>query len=159
MPRLTSPLHLCCSGLQTGFLGFQISDRKATLYDEGNVPTTLTTYATVAKSVVGVLSRPDETANRFVHIQSFVATQNEILSSLEKATSDTFTVTHKPSTGLRDSGRAALQAGGGHDVLNLLIWGIYGKGNGGDFGLVKNDNALLGLPQESLDAVIRELVV
>ena len=145
-------------GLATGFLGFDIPNRKATLFDEADVPATLTTYATVAKSVVGVLSRPAETANRFVHVQSVVATQAEILAALEKATGATFAVERKQATDLRDSGLAALQAGGGPDVLNLLVWGLFGRGNGGDYGRTKDDNALLGLERETLDEVIQPRV-
>ena len=108
------------SGLSTGFLGFDVAGCKATVFDEGDVHATFTAYATVANSVVGDLSRPSETSNRFIHVQSIVATQNEILAALEKATGESLVVTHKPLTDMRDFGFAAFKAGGGPEFMNLI---------------------------------------
>lgn len=41
------------------------------------------------------------------------------------------------------------------DVLKLLVYGIYGEGNGGDYALRKNDSELLGLEKEDLETVVR----
>ncbi|KAL8825979.1 MAG: hypothetical protein Q9191_004076 [Dirinaria sp. TL-2023a] len=70
-------------GLEFGFLGFDLDTSTATIYDEGNVKCQLTVLADIAQSVKGVLMSPAETRNRYVYINTFHLSQNEILRVLE----------------------------------------------------------------------------
>lgn len=158
-PSILSPISSrSLQGLETGFLGFDLENKAATLYDGGDRPFTQTTYEKVAQSVVAVLSKPSETANRYLYISSFNVSQKTVLSAIEQATGEKFTVSNSTTASLQESGLKALQAGGGPDVALLILFGILGEGNGGDYGLAKNDNALLGLEGEDLLAVVKDIV-
>ena len=73
-------------GLTSGFLGFDLQKKSATIYEGGNNHTDLTLLPTIGKAVVGILEHSKETTNRHVHINSYNTTQNQILAALEKAT-------------------------------------------------------------------------
>lgn len=70
-------------GLEVGFLGFDLDSSTATIYDHGDVKCQLTVLADIAQSVKGVLMNPGETRNRYVYINTFHLSQNEILKVLE----------------------------------------------------------------------------
>ena len=113
--------------------------------------------ANVGRSIVGILRKPDETANRYVHIASFVYTQNELLAVLEKVSGKKFAVEHSTAKQMQSEGLEALKTFSMPDVLKLLVYGIYGEGNGGDYALTKNDSELLGLEKEDLETVVRRI--
>jgi len=56
------------------------------IFDGGNRPFSVTNLSQVANAVVAVLLKPEDTANQFLYVDSFTATQNEILDVLEKTT-------------------------------------------------------------------------
>lgn len=73
-------------------LGFNIKERKALIYDSGDALTDLTLFETIGKTVSGVLEHPGETANKYVHVNSFHTSQNAILAAFEKATGNKWTI-------------------------------------------------------------------
>lgn len=74
-------------------MGFDLATKQATIWDDGNTRFSNTNEADLGKAVVSILNNPAETANKFVYISSFTATQNEVLEALEKSTSATWEVT------------------------------------------------------------------
>jgi ribosomal protein L12E/L44/L45/RPP1/RPP2 len=74
-------------------MGFNIAERHATIYDAGTEEFTGTTLEGIGQSVVGVLSHPAETANRFVKVRSIQTSQNELLEAFEKVTTTTTSAT------------------------------------------------------------------
>jgi len=66
-------------GLNVGFI-IDPAHHTATLYNGGDVLFSATTLADVAKAVVGVIEKQDETKNRLVYIQSAAVTQNHLIS-------------------------------------------------------------------------------
>ncbi|KAI1179176.1 NmrA-like family protein [Nemania sp. FL0916] len=67
-------------------MGFNISERRATIYDEGTEEFTGTTLEGIGQAVVGVLQHPIETANRFVKVRSIQTSQNALLAAFQCAT-------------------------------------------------------------------------
>jgi hypothetical protein len=109
----------------------------------------------IGRSVVGVLRKPNETANRYVRVASFVVSQNELLAVIEKVAGEKFTIEHSTAKQMQVEGLEALKTYAMPGVLKLLVYGIFGEGNGADYALRKNDSALLGLESEDLEAVVR----
>lgn len=67
-------------------IGMDLATRTALIFDDGARKASYSTMRQVARAIVAVLQKPDETANRFVHMQSFNVTQLEILAAFERAT-------------------------------------------------------------------------
>jgi hypothetical protein len=83
-------------GLRTGFLDLDVEQRTAKLWDDGNVPFTVTNLTVVARTVVKLLT--DATAyeasrNAYIYTGSVTTTQKELLAAAEKATNAMFEVT------------------------------------------------------------------
>ena len=81
-------------GLKVSFLGFDLQAHKALIYGDGTVEAGSTLLSDIGKAVVGVLLHPSETTNRYVSVNTFVASQNTILSALRDATGKEWTVDH-----------------------------------------------------------------
>jgi nucleoside-diphosphate-sugar epimerase len=65
-------------GLQMGFF-VNFKERKATLYDGGDRPFSVTRLSTIGAAVVGILTHPEETKNRPVYVHEAVITQNQLI--------------------------------------------------------------------------------
>jgi hypothetical protein len=78
--------------LKSGLLQFDIDARLARILDSREIKWSVTTIETIATAVVSVLQKEGETKNRMLYIQSFYVTQNEVLKSLERVTSQSWQV-------------------------------------------------------------------
>ncbi|MCJ1261040.1 hypothetical protein MMC22_000904 [Lobaria immixta] len=138
-------------GLQMGLVGFNINTKEALILDGGNQAFSTTNLSQVGNSVVAVLSKPEETANQVIFVDSFTATQNEVLAELEKATGEKWKVTESTTEHAKTEGQALFAKGDFSGLLWLLKVIILGEGYGSDFtkdpGL---DNKRLGLPNQDL---------
>jgi hypothetical protein len=111
--------------LTTGFLGFDLTSNRATIWDDGNTRFSSVSEATLSKAVVACLEHPVETANRHVYISSLVTTQNQILQTLEKATATKWTVKHSTSEEQINAAREALGRGefsGAFTLVKASCW-------------------------------------
>ncbi|KIN03226.1 hypothetical protein OIDMADRAFT_18549 [Oidiodendron maius Zn] len=81
-------------GLGSGFLGYDLAAKTATIWDGGNSVFTLTNADQLGRSVSAVLERPAQTANKNLYVASAETSQKEILSALEEATASKWTVTN-----------------------------------------------------------------
>lgn len=121
------------------------------ILDGGNRAFSTTNLSQVGNSVVAVLSKPEETANQSIFVDSFTATQNEVLAELEKATGEKWKVTESTTEYAKTEGQALFAKGDFAGLLWLLKVIILGEGYGSDFtkdpGL---DNKKLGLPNQDL---------
>ena len=148
-------------GLSNGFTGFDLKNKKARIYDDGDHYTDMTVLATIGKAVPAILLKPEGTKNRYVHINSFRVTQNQILAALEKATGgDKWEVEHASSAEEGRKGVELLQKGNmagvgpaicgveysGEDFMNFEKFGLW--------------NQKLGLPKtnEGLDETVKAIV-
>ena len=147
-------------GIKIGFLGFDLRNNHALIYDGGNNYNDMTVFSTVAKAVVGVLQHPNETANRYIHINSYRTNQNQILAALEKATGTKWTVEH---TTCEEQGRKGKEMLAKHDFAGVgpTILAMEFSGaeylNFEKFGLW---NAKLGLPKtnQGMEEAIKRVV-
>ncbi|KAL8776640.1 MAG: hypothetical protein Q9213_008191 [Squamulea squamosa] len=146
-------------GLHTGFLGFDLKTHTATIYDNGDAALNGTKLSDVAQSVVAILSKPEETANKFVFIQNIKANQNEILAALEKSTGKSWTVTKRSATEARQTGGEKLSKGDMSGIPDMIVGGIYSGEPAADYAATRGlDNDLLGLKEIPLQQLIDEVV-
>jgi hypothetical protein len=81
-------------GLQVGSF-LNPSKHTATLFNGGNVTTSVTTLGDIAKAVIGVVEHQDETKNRIIHIQSASVTQNQLIQYAKEYDGKEWTISHK----------------------------------------------------------------
>jgi putative NADH-flavin reductase len=149
--------HFFDYGLKSGLLQFDIEACKARIFDGGEIKWSATTIETIARAVVRVLQKEDETKNRMLYIQSFCVTQNEVLKSLEHVTDRSWEVEHVDSEKYIREARVRLDQRDPEAVEDLVsALGVVDANWEG-----KDDfaNSLLGLENEDLDQVVRKVIV
>ncbi|RBR13348.1 uncharacterized protein FIESC28_08212 [Fusarium coffeatum] len=148
-------------GIANGFLGYDIKNRTAKIWDDGNKKFTLTNERQLGQAIVSTLEHPEETRNRYLYVYSVVTTQNEILHSLEKATGGKWTV-EKTTTDaeIAEAGKR-LSAGdfsGGFILVHAITYGNT-EGLRANYAEEKNlGNDILGIELESVDGTVRRVV-
>ncbi|KIW00313.1 uncharacterized protein PV09_08200 [Verruconis gallopava] len=75
---------------------FDVRNRTATIVGTGDERIGFTTMHDVGRFVVAALKRPTEARNQTLKVQSFVATQNQIISEFEKQTATKWGVEYVP---------------------------------------------------------------
>jgi hypothetical protein len=75
-------------GLQVGFLGFDLANKKARIWDDGDVPFSSSNLSLIGQAVAAALSSDyvADTKNKEVYVASHTTTQKDILAELEKQT-------------------------------------------------------------------------
>ena len=150
--------HFFDWGLSSGLLGFDIPNRKATLFDGGDIKWSATSVDIIGKAVVGVLLNEKETRNRMLYVESVRVSQNEVLEALKKATGEEWSVEHIKSEDYIKAQQAELEnhPGDGEATENLVsVVGIIDSNWEGKKDLV---NSLVGVEEEKLDDVAKKVV-
>ncbi|KIH92493.1 oxidoreductase CipA [Sporothrix brasiliensis 5110] len=167
--------------------GFDIANRKVTLFDKGDVQVYTSTLPQCGRAAAALLSLPvlpedassdaSATLSHYTepqpaYIRSFHVSQNDMLASLKRVTGTTdadWTITSEPSKERWANATKALQSGGGFQLdgktpmspLEAFGMVMYTRifFPGGD-GLTDKDikNGALGLPDEDLDEWTKEAV-
>ncbi|THV82265.1 NAD(P)-binding protein [Aureobasidium pullulans] len=142
-------------------MGFDVSKHEAIIYDQGKEKFTGTTLAGIGQAVVGTLQHPEETANRFLKVQSIQTCQTELLDAFEKITGEKWKVTRTMSKELIEKGKEENKAAIGGWVLKLAVSHLYDVGQGR--GMVapsreESDAALLGVKEERAKYVVAKLL-
>lgn len=131
---------------------------KPQIYDGGRNVFSTTTLPSVGKAVVGVLSHPEETKNRFVYVKDADLSQKKLFEMAKKIAPQTKWEPIEVSTAeVEKSSNESLAKGEVNQgvMFGYLNRAVFGEGYGGQF--QKDDNALLGLPYKS-DAEIEALL-
>jgi hypothetical protein len=134
------------------FMGFDVTTRQATIYDEGVEYFTGTTLEGIGQSVAGVLQRPEETANRFVRVLSIKTCQSELLDALEATTGSKWEVGRSTTKALAELARDKIQRKENGWVLPLVVAQLYDPGEARCLAASsweESDSALLGVKKES----------
>ncbi|KAH9900506.1 NAD(P)-binding protein [Xylariomycetidae sp. FL2044] len=142
-------------------MGFDARAYRATIYDAGAEPFTGTTLEGIGQSVVGVLTRPAETANRFVKVRSIQTCQNELLGAYEKATGRRWEVARASSRDLIESGRRHKEANNGAWRLELVVGQLYDVGQARCIVAASreaSDSELLGVKEETAEKVVAKVM-
>lgn len=134
-------------GLEKNFL-LNWKERKPTLFDGGESLFSATTLASIGQAVVGVLTHPEETKNRFVYVKDIDVSQNQLLRLAKKV--DPGQTWEKPTfVDTAETERASYESLAKGEVtyevmMKFLFRAIFGPEEyGGRF--VKTDNELLGV--------------
>ena len=150
--------------LKGGYFGINIKDRTARFYDDGNTRASTTTLSYVGKAVAKLLSLPSEQLethrNKFVYVQSFCVSQNQMLSSVCKATGSSeseWVITKVPVDEAIASGRKEVESGNYRGMIDMGYGTSFKPGAGGDYEK-RIDNGALGLEEEDLDEVVKGIV-
>ncbi|KAL4804585.1 hypothetical protein BDV18DRAFT_161680 [Aspergillus unguis] len=157
---------ICSSGLfdwgiANGFLGYDIANKTATIWDGGDKKFTLTNKQQLGAAVVSVLQHPKDTANQYLYISSVETSQNEILAALEDATSSAWTVKATTTQHEVDEAQKKLQAGDFSGAFALVRATIFSNvaGLGANYARDRvHANGLLGLADESVKETIQRVV-
>jgi len=145
-------------GLRVGFLGPDMQTKEATITEGGSTKFTTTTLPQTGLAVAAVLAHDTETANKYVAIESFSTTQNELVAAMEK---EGLTVKKTYQTGqeLIDKSRAGVAAGNQFAVYGLLQATIFIPGYGGDFSAEADSwRTVLGLEKLDLKTEMKKLL-
>ncbi|CZS82143.1 unnamed protein product [Fusarium graminearum] len=148
-------------GLANGFLGYDIKNRTAKIWDDGNKKFTLTNEKQLAQAITSTLQHPEETRNRYLYVHSVVTTQNEILQSLEKTTGGKWNVEKTSTDAEIAEAQKRLGAGDFSGGFILVHATAYGNTDGLRADYSKEDNSgndVLGLETASVDETVRKTV-
>ncbi|KAK4498841.1 hypothetical protein PRZ48_009351 [Zasmidium cellare] len=150
--------------IEWGTFGFEVPERKATLYTDG-VPFSTTTMARVGEGVAAFLELPkdviEETfANSFLYLSSFTLSQAQIFEAVMRVTGTTETdwqIKHQKAQDLIDEGHAMVKSGQLAGHFKIIYGAHYQPGMGTNYS-EKAATSLLGLPQEDLDKIVKAAV-
>lgn len=143
-------------GLKSGFIGFNIAEKKAIIYDGGSRPFSTTNIAEVGTAVFGALSHPEETKNRNIYVHSAAVKQRDILAIYERLTGSKWETEHKDTAKLEEAANLRLAQGDSSTIYHLVYRGIFGEGYGGEYKNV--DNEIVGvkvLDEAGIEEVIK----
>jgi hypothetical protein len=149
--------------LANGFLGFDLTSKRALLWDDGNTPFSSVNELAMGKAVVACLNHPAETANKHVYVSSVAPTQNQILQALEEATAAKWTVKHTTSAEQIDGAREALGKGdfsGAFSLVKAASWSNV-PGLCQHFEVDEKEgllNNVLGVESESLQETVKRVL-
>lgn len=151
-------------GLKVGFLGFDLNNKTAKIWDDGNTTWSTTNLALIGEALVKAFlpEHVEETRNQTIFISSHTATQNKILAALEKATGEKFKVETVDGKKLLEESSARVKSG------NFQVPDIYAiiqsVGFSADLGNLsdhskKSWNEKLGLQEdEDLEADVKRIL-
>lgn len=132
-----------------------MKDKTATIYDSGDETFTGTNLYFIGQTIAAVLKHPEQTANKYIEVASFITSQNELLKLLEEETGTEWTVERKQTEyygKLADEKLAKGDYSAFGDYLKVILFGD-GKGTCPKEADLANKE--LGLPKEDLKTTIK----
>lgn len=153
--------------LGSNFYGFDLENKKATFYDDGNTMINTSTWDQCRRAIGAFLSLPElpedendtqptisQWANKGLYISSFLISQRDMLASLQRTTSTTekdWTIEYEPSKERWESGLELMKTEPVTGFSKALYARVLFPNGGGKFEQYGLANEALGLPKESLD--------
>jgi uncharacterized protein YbjT (DUF2867 family) len=146
-------------GIDRGFL-IDLKNKKADIYDGGDVPFTSTPIPMVAKAVAAVLQHPEETKNAEIRVHGARLTQNKFLELAKRVVGeDGWQISETTTKDLEQQSYENLKKDPSAFMgwaIGMLKVAIHAPGFGGDFSS-NNDNKFLGLKEMS-ESEVEELI-
>jgi len=134
-------------GLNLGFLGLDLRNKRVTYLDGGITMFSTSTLATAGKAVAGVLMNPEETKNRAVYVQDAAVTLKDLFRLSKQALGEEgWTEVDGGTTEGAERLSYERLAKGQKDMgvfVGFLMSAIFREGYGGHF--QKLDNELFGI--------------
>jgi hypothetical protein len=143
---------------ENGFLGFDIANHTATLYDDGENLVSGTTLHHIGKAVAAILRHPELTLNKRIYVTDATFTQKQALSLLEKYTKTKWIVKNVATASLIEQGAESIAKGDMMQAGYSQLLALYFGGQGACDFESKTSNKALGLETSSLEDVIKEAV-
>ncbi|KAF9775371.1 hypothetical protein IL306_006528 [Fusarium sp. DS 682] len=156
------------------FTGFDISNRKVTLFDQGEAKintSTLAQFGRAAAALASLKELPDDQndssptivqfRNKPVYLSSFYVSQQDILRSLQRVTNTTdadWDIKYESSADRIESGKAMGRSGNILGFVQAYYSFIFSPKGQKLKTQDKLHNELLGLPEEDLGEVVRACV-
>lgn len=148
--------HFFDYGLTCGLLEFDLKERKAYILDGGKTKFSVSSLDFIARAVVKVLEKPEETANKLLYVHSNYVTQLEVLAALEKATGEKFERIDQSSKDELKSVRPKMLKGDDDAREEVVaVWGVVAADWNGKEGFA---NDILGLDEDDLDETIKKVI-
>ncbi|KAF5632436.1 uncharacterized protein FTJAE_7546 [Fusarium tjaetaba] len=156
------------------FMGFDIDNRKATLFDNGEAKintSTLAQFGRAAAAIASLKELPDDEddksstivhfCNKPVYLSSFYVSQKDILRSIQRVTNTTdadWEITYESSADRIENGKAMGRSGNIMGLVQAYYSFIFSPEGQKLKTQDKLHNELLGLPEEDLDEVVKDCV-
>ncbi|KIM21337.1 hypothetical protein M408DRAFT_304873 [Serendipita vermifera MAFF 305830] len=147
-------------GLTHQFLGFDIPNKKVTIYNGGTRLFNATTLESIATAIVSVLSSPEQYKNRDLRISDFHISQKDILSILEAETNSKFEVAQEVDADkLQETSQANLRKGDWSfpNVFGALVGSVFALDAASHWG-ESDDTPGLGIPKKDLREEIKKVL-
>jgi len=133
--------------LELGYLNFDFTKKTVGVFDEGTNPIMLTTLSSVADSVVGILSNPSATENKFIRIHDFLASNLDVIHAVEFITGIQFEKSTVDTDELMETGRKMEKSDASVGVQALAL--LWGRQRGGEWD-ENDESGLVGLVKKDL---------
>lgn len=117
-----------------------------------------TTRAQIGRAIASILQKPTETMNKYLLIKSWITTQNNVLESCQAATGLKWQIHHVTSQQRHKDGLELLETGDFRGIGNMWNVWCHSDGKGHIFAEGDLANEMLGLPQEDMETVVKEVV-
>lgn len=145
--------------MKSGFMGFNMKEHKALIFNQGNDTWSTTTLTTIGLAVKNAMFIPEKTANKYMFIDSFTISQNQVLASFEKATGKKWEVTHVDAEEQKQMGMEKMSKGDFSGAMSLIRYINCVDGHGGNYiEYEESANELLSLPKQTLDEALAEVL-
>ena len=145
--------------MTSGFMGFNLNEYKASLFNKGKDSWSTTTMDTIGIAVKNSLLVPDKTANQYLYIDSFTVSQKQVLDSFERATRKKWEVQQVDAEEMKKTGLEKMSKGDLSGAMSLIRYINCVHGHGGNYAEYEaTANTLLSLPKESLDAAVARVL-
>lgn len=147
--------------MRTGFLGFDLANKKATLWDGGEAHFSATNEDDFGAAVVSILTKPSEVANQYIYAATVTTSQKAILESLEAQTGQMWTVENVNTDDEIAAGRKKMAEGDFTGAFALVQAASYGSLKGSRANLAVDEklaNSILRLPEGSVDETVKEVL-
>lgn len=148
-------------GLRNGFLGYDLANKTATVWDGGDKRFTLTNEKDLGIAIASVLKNPEETSNKYLFVSSVETTQNEILAALEEATDAKWTVNNTTTKEQVNEAFQKLTAGDLNGAFTLVRATSYSNTPGLKSNYARDEtlsNDLLGLKASSVAETVKRVI-
>lgn len=141
------------------FLGFDIPNKKVTLYNGGTDPFNSTTLESIGAAVVSILSTPEKFKNKPIRISDFFNSQKEVLNIIEAETGSTFEVTEVDIDKIQADTEAALRKGEWTqpNIFGAITASVFATKAASKWGTT-DDTLSLGLPKKDLKTEIKKVL-
>lgn len=140
-------------------MGFDLKENKATIFNEGKDTWSTTKLGSIGMAVKNAMLIPEKTANKYMFIDSFTVSQNDVLAALEKASGKQWDKTHVDAEEQKKVGMEKMANGDFSGAMSLIRYINCVDGHGGNYAEYEESaNQLLSLPKQSLDDAVAELL-